>query len=131
MILTRGFFSTVINDDVGVDHVEKIIVHWIKDSRNFSKFIIFLLRDGILTDSKNVGPFMRLICAVQDHVDDLQYWRVDASLLEFLRTMRRMKAENRLPIEQFLKFRMRSNELVRRWMERHIDLVPSHWFAQE
>jgi hypothetical protein len=131
VVLTRGFFATVISDDVGVDHVEKIILHWIGDSRDFSKFIIFLLRDGILNDSKNVGPYMRLVCAVQDYVDELQYWRVDVSLLEFLRTMRRMKQEERHSMEQFLRFRMRSNELVRRWLDRHIDLVPSYYFSSE
>ena len=120
----KTFFPTVIEDGVGVEHLERIIRHVIPRSRTYSKYFIFILRDGIVRAAKNPSVYIRLISLIQDYADADQYWRVDVSLLECLRIIKRSKSGVRVVMEDFLNARMRENELVRRWLERHLDLIP-------
>jgi phosphatidylserine/phosphatidylglycerophosphate/cardiolipin synthase-like enzyme len=120
----RGFFPTVIEDAIGIEHLERLILHLIPHSKSYSKFFIFVLRDGILKAPRHSWAYVRLISLIQDYVDEIQYLRVDTSLLECLRILKRARVEVREVIEAFLKTRVRENELVRRWLERHLDILP-------
>lgn len=89
ILIEKNFFPGVIGDAVGIEHVRKIALHWIQGSKEFSKFFIVVLRDGILSAAKKPEPYMVLLSDIQDMEDGLQYWRVDCSLFECLRIIRR------------------------------------------
>jgi len=131
LLIDKHFIPAVVGENVGIPHVERIMLHLARDSKAFSKLFIFILRDGILRAAKDPKPYMRLLCAIQDLEDGLQEWRVDASLLECLRVIRRSKRSVNAEMEYFLNGRAKQNAHVQKWLDRHIDIIPPHYLSRK